>query len=149
MVPLDLRPLMDALAARFDGCRSCEQHHVTRIATQPALVVQAVGAALLVLTGTVHQIPADLVIQKLDPVGAAIALTMRTHGLLAAVDTATAMPVDQRSQAAAIALNHLLPVGWYAAYLSNDYPPRRGGRPMRADDRIELARLREDGYPPV
>jgi hypothetical protein len=149
MVPLDLSPLLDAIAARFDGCQLCEQHQVDRIAAEPPLVVQTVGAALLVFTGTVHQVPADLVVQKLDVAGAAIALTMRTHGLLAATDTAAAMPVDQRGRAAAIALNHLVPAGKYAAYLSNDYPPRPGqGRPMRADDRAVLAGLGEDGYPP-
>lgn len=89
------------------------------------------------------QTPASLVLQKLDPPGAAIALTMRTQGLLPSVDVATSIPQDQRHSVVDFAAGCLLPTGWYAQPLSNFYED--GGRAAKDDDAV-LKALRDDGY---
>jgi hypothetical protein len=124
LVPMDLGPLLDAVAARYDGCQPCEAHQVAAIAASPPLTTHAVGVALLTLTPVPgSEAPARLVIQKLDPAGAAIALTIRARGLLAAVGAARAMSDAHRRAAIAAALGTLLPVHWYHQYVSNQYLP--------------------------
>ena len=146
MIDMDLRPLLDLVAATYDGCRSCVDRHVAVIADQPALSAHTIGVALRTITD-VSEAPAYLVMQKLDPHGAAIALTMRQHGLRAAVELAAAMTTDNRRHAVAVAAGKLQPTQWYDTYLSNYYDsgPVRG----TTDDTTVLQDLRADGYVPT
>jgi hypothetical protein len=141
LVDLDLGPMLDLIAARYDGCTPCESHHTDRIAGDPALATHVVGVALRTLAD-LDEPPARLVIQKLDPAGAAIALTMRVHGLRAAVAAAAGMPVDRRRSAVVIALGKLVPSQHYGDYLGNHYAH---GRTDRGDEDL-LEDLRDDGY---
>jgi hypothetical protein len=53
---LDLRPMLVAVAAAYDGCHVCQEHHVQRIAADPALTAHAAGVALLTLSAPIHPV---------------------------------------------------------------------------------------------
>jgi hypothetical protein len=123
LAPMDLRPLLDSVAARYDGCAPCETQHTKAVADDPALTTHLVGVALLSLSPDLGLAPVRLVFHHLDPAGAAIALTIRNRGLRPAVDVARAMSADQRRSVVGIALGQLLPLSWYHMSVSNHCPP--------------------------
>ena len=147
--PMDLGPLLDALAARYDGCGPCQDRHVTAIAADPPLVAHTVGVALCVLSSGPGAPTTQDVLRKLDPAGAAVALTLRTAGVLGSVQTARRLTEQQRRSAVEIALAQLLPTGWYHQPLSNFYSPETDTRTLasRATDTEMLNDLYADGYP--
>lgn len=143
---MDLRPMLDALAARWDGCSACSAHHSASIATSASLTTHIVGVALL--ASNIREAPARLVLQMLDPDGCALALTIRNSGLEAAATLAESMDVKRRQAAVAIALGVLVPASWLDMPVSNLCPP--SVRPARSDlgDVEILKALRSDGYLP-
>jgi hypothetical protein len=109
------------------------------------LLTHLIGVALSSLTSISEQVSARLLLQKLDSPGAAIAITMRSAGLLAAVDVATILSLDDRRSAVAIAAGCLLPTGWFSTPLTNFYEDgTRGG----SGDAAVLSDLRHDGHLP-
>ncbi|SCL19580.1 hypothetical protein GA0074694_2742 [Micromonospora inyonensis] len=141
-----MRPFLDALAAAWDSCPPCTTHHCRAVAADPALTVHVVGVALC---GLGHDLAtARQLLCKLDPDGAAIALTIRNSGLLPAVEIATEMGPDRRESAARIAMNAIVSAGWYDVPVSNFVPPvNRPSTDHLRDDEM-LATLRSDGYLP-
>ncbi|MFI5937851.1 hypothetical protein [Actinoplanes sp. NPDC051494] len=142
---MDLRPLLDLIAARYAGCETCIERHTRAIAVDPALLTHLVGAALCTLTTLTNQTPARFLLDRLDPAGAAIAITLRSAGLSAAVDAATALSVDNRRSAIRTASGSLLPMSWYDHPMSNFYDDKSRARD---GDTAMLESLRHDGYLP-
>lgn len=145
LVEMDVAPILDLTAARYDACSACADQHTSIIAADAALTTHLIGMALRAISN-LSEAPATLVLQHLDPPGAAIALTMRTRGLLAAVQTAGALPSETRRNAVAIAASLLLPVSWYAHTVGHFY--EHGGH-GGVDDSVVLDALRSDGYLPA
>ncbi|GIJ30738.1 hypothetical protein Vqi01_59000 [Micromonospora qiuiae] len=144
--PMDLRPILDALAAHWDQCSTCLAHHTAAIAASPPLTTHLVGTALFALN--IQEASARLVIQKLDPDGCALALTIRNSGLDAAVALADFMGPERRQSAVGIALNVLAPTGWLDTPVSNLCPPvARPARPSSGDAEM-LSDLRSGGHLP-
>jgi hypothetical protein len=85
------------------------------------------------------------VCRHLDPAGAAIALTIRNHGLRPAVDLVGAMPAEQRQSVVSIALGRLVPLSWYHEIVSNHCPPAVAA--ARPGDHEVLDHLRAQGFP--
>ena len=75
-LPMDLGPLLDAVAALYDGCTACAAHHTAAIVADPILLTHLVGAALCTFSSLVNPVSAGAVVTRLDPAGAAIALTI-------------------------------------------------------------------------
>lgn len=146
MVPMDLRPLLDAIAARYAGCSSCERHQTDAVANLPALTTHLVGAALLSLSPLAS---GRQLVHLLDPPGAAIAVTIRNSGLVAAAEVARHLLADQRTSAVRIALNVLLPIAWSDVPVSNLCPPVVQTPAAALGDEEVLAALRAEGLLPA
>lgn len=146
MVDMDLRPFLDTIAAQRDGCEACFEHHSSTAGASPALTVHVVG---VVLSGLgIDAATARQLLLKLDPGGAAIALTIRNHGLLAAVKVAERLGSEGRGQVVARAVNAMTSSGWYDSPVSNLCPPATQPRVGGLGDEEVLANLREGGYLP-
>jgi hypothetical protein len=145
MADMDLRPMLDLIAAQYAGCDACQVKQTATVADNPALLTHLIGVALCSLTSISDQVSARLLLQKLNPPGAAIAITMRSVGLLAAVDVAASLSADDRRSAVAIAAGCLLPTGWFNQPLSNFY---EDGTRAGSGDVAMLSDLRHDGYLP-
>ncbi|WP_107075425.1 hypothetical protein [Micromonospora sp. MH33] len=142
--PMDMRPLLDALAARWDGCDVCLAHHLNLIAADPPLTTHLIAVALCSLN--IREASARLLLQALDPDGCALALTIRNTGPEVAAQLAESMGPERRQVAASIALNTILPTGWLDSPVSNLTPPITRGSDVRLGDAEMLSDLRADGY---
>lgn len=141
--PMDLRPMLDVLAALYDGCKTCRDYHTRRVAAVPPLTVHVVGSKLL--NYGIWRVHARLLMQHLDPDGAAVALTIRNEGLPAATQLADGMGPERLFQVARHALNELMPTAWLDTPVSNQCPPgvRRSTAPLGDEEMLQA--LRDDG----
>ncbi|MDG4754828.1 hypothetical protein O7630_28190 [Micromonospora sp. WMMD718] len=142
--PMDMRPLLDALAARWDSCHGCLTHHLNLIAADPPLTTHLVAAALCALN--IREASARLLLQALDPDGCALALTIRNSGPEVAAQLAESMGPERRQVAASIALNIISPTGWLDSPVSNLTPPFARVPDARLGDADMLSDLRADGH---
>jgi hypothetical protein len=142
--PMDLRPIWDALAAHYDGCRTCSARHVATLATSPPLTTHVAGIALLILG--IDEATARLLLHHLDTDGTAIALTIRNDGLPAAVEVARVMGTQRRESVVTAALNQLLPSQWYNMPVNNFARVARNRDTRRLGDHEVLTALRTDGH---
>ncbi|MFY1656927.1 hypothetical protein [Micromonospora sp. WMMD1274] len=142
--PMDLRPILDALAAHWDRCSPCLSHHSAVVASSPPLTTHLVG--VLLLASNIKEASARLVLQMLDPDGCALALTIRNSGLEAAVALASSIGADRRRAVVDIAVTAIMPTNWLDTPVSNLCPPvARSARPDLGDAEM-LSLLRSDGY---
>lgn len=149
MVKMDLGPLLDAVAARYDGCQACEEHQIDRIVADPVMTAHTVGVALFTFNKASCETPTAQITTQLQESGVAIAVALRSVGLAAAVGVAEAMVEVERRDAVRVALRHLLPVHVYGAPLSSTYPAEHDdGREVVDDDATILDLLRARGLLP-
>ncbi|MFI7210926.1 hypothetical protein ACIBP4_04500 [Micromonospora maritima] len=145
MQTMDMRPLLDAVAAKHDGCLPCEEHHVTSIAADPALITHVVGVGLLNLG--IHEATARQLLQHMDPDGCAIAMAIRNEGLLSAVNLARSKNAERRRTAARVVLsNAITAVQWFGMPISNLCPPVVERPTGHLGDTEMIKDLRSDGY---
>jgi hypothetical protein len=138
--PLDLRPLLDLVAADYDGCTTCRAQQLQAVLGSPPLIVHAAGVALMVLNPIGMDSPAEQLVARLNDTAGAVVLTLRSHGLAKAVDLVAAMDAELRREIVTRVLGVLFPVRWYHWPLSNQHDPARPS-PPREDDQAELRRL--------
>lgn len=138
--PLNLRPLLDLVAAGYDGCTTCHEQQLQIVLGAPALIVHAAGIALMVLSPIGIEAPAEYLVDRLTDTAGAVVLTLRSHGLAKAVDLVSAMDTELRQEVIARVLGVLLPTQWYHWPLSHRFDPARPRRP-REDDQAALRRL--------
>jgi hypothetical protein len=138
--PLDLRPLLDLVAADYDGCATCHAQQLQAVLGSPALIVHAAGVALMVLNPVGVESPAEYLVDRLHDTTAAVVLTLRSHGLAKAVVLVREMDVELRQEVVARVLGVLLPTEWYHWPLSHRFDPTRPRQP-REDDQAALRRL--------
>lgn len=145
LAPLRLEPLLDAIAARYDGCRDCERHQVAVVATSPALTAHTVGVALSASDepGASTVAAARVVLDRYED-GGPIALALRAYGPVAAVELAASMTATTRRAALTVALGLLLPAGRYDTFLGTFYP-NTDRLPRSAADAALLAELHTEG----
>ncbi|MBE1485859.1 hypothetical protein [Plantactinospora soyae] len=122
MQTMNMRPFLDAIAAKHDECLPCQEHHIGLIAADPALTTHVVGVGLLNLG--IHEASARQLLQHMDPDGCAIALVIRNRGLLPAVELTRSKTVQQRQSLARIVLNNaIVATQWFDMPVSNLCPP--------------------------
>jgi hypothetical protein len=138
--PLDLRPLLDLVAADYDGCKTCRAQQLQVVLGSPPLIVHAAGVALIVLNPHDRDSPAEDLVDRLNDTAGAVVLTLRSHGLAKAVDLVAAMDTDLRQEVVARVLGVLLPTRWYHWPMSNRFDPARPRAP-REDDQAALRRM--------
>ena len=138
--PLDLRPLLDLVAADYDGCGACHAQQLQAVVHSPPLIVHAAGVALMVLNPLGMDSPAEHLVARLNDATGAVVLTLRSHGLAKAVDLVSAMDAELRQEIVAQVLGVLFPAQWYHWPLSNRFDPALPRQP-REDDQAELRRL--------
>jgi hypothetical protein len=138
--PLNLRPLLDLVAADYDGCTTCHDQQLQTVLGSPALIVHAAGVALMVLTPIGMESPAEYLVDRLNDTAAAVVLTLRSHGLAKAVALVSEMDTELRQEVIARVLGVLLPTQWYHWPLSHRFDPARPRQP-REDDQAALRRL--------
>lgn len=141
--PLDLSPFADVLAAHWDQCHACVDHHAAAVADSPVLTTHVAGVVLLAMG--INEASAVSVARALDPDGAAVALTIRNRGLPAAVVVAGRIPLERRRDLVRHAVRALVPTAWFVGPVSNFCPPGTSP-PSGLGDARWLAELREEGH---
>jgi len=145
MQRMNMRPFLDAVAAKHDHCFPCLEHHIGLIAADPALTTHVVGVGLL--NFGIHDAPALQLLRRLDPDGGAIALVIRNRGLLAAVELTRSKTFDQRQTVVKIALNNAIAANqWFDMPVSNLCPPGVVRPTAHLGDDEWISNLKSDGH---